>query len=147
MIPIMTSSSTSRPSWMAPSASLPRRVPRLCSSRRISPVEIMGTPNRSCRKSPWVLLPLPGAPNSSSFTTRPPLLTSDESYRKSMSRPPLTCIALRSSDESTVLPHDQLRLQLLHRIEGDAHDDEYGGASQVQLLLRDRRQLGRPQRQ
>src|SRR3977135_4747312 len=47
----------------------------------------------------------------------------------------------RSSEEASVLAHHQLGLQLFHRVEGDAHDDEYGGASEIHLLMRDARDL------
>src|SRR5439155_24702874 len=43
--------------------------------------------------------------------------------------------SLFSFDEAAVLAHDQLRLELLHRVEGDADDDQEGCASEIHLLL------------
>src|SRR5579862_970549 len=56
--------------------------------------------------------------------------------------------AARSFDEALVLAHQELGLDLLHGVEGDADDDEDGGAAEVEA--RGRRGAGddaRAQRQ
>ena len=67
IISTITSSGTSSPRFMYSLACLPSGVPRLTSSRRMSPVEIWGMPWSWVRKSAWVPLPLPGGPKSSRF--------------------------------------------------------------------------------
>src|SRR5205807_3879652 len=111
IISTMTSSGTSSPRFMNSRALRPSSVPRLTSSRRMSPVEIWGMPYSRVRKSACVPLPLPGGPNSNRFTA--------------------------SSDEAAVLAHDQLGFELLHGVERDADHDQDGGAPEVHLLLVD----------
>src|SRR5258708_16929492 len=78
-------------------------------------------PKRSRSMFACVPLPLPGAPYRSRF--------------------------IELFDETAVLPHDELRLQLFHRVQGNADDDEDCGASQVHLLMWNARDLGRGYRQ
>src|SRR6266404_8718140 len=83
----------------------------------MSPVAMCGMPKRSRSMFACVPLPLPGAPYRRRFIELP--------------------------DEAAVLAHDELRLQLFHRVQGDADDDEDRGTSQIHLLMRDAGDLGR----
>src|SRR6266853_112044 len=62
-------------------------------------------PNRSRSMFAWVPLPLPGAP-----------------YRRRF---------IELFDEAAVLAHDQLRLQLFHRVQGDGERDAIHDRRQV----------------
>src|SRR5579859_2980778 len=96
----------------------PKGVPAATSARRMSPVAMCGMWNRACSISAWVPFPLPGGPYMSRFMTELP-------------------------DEAAVLAHHQLRLQLFHGVQRDAHDDQDRRASQVHLVVRYARVLGR----
>src|SRR5260221_12061863 len=78
-------------------------------------------PKRSRSMFAWVPLPLPGAP-----------------YRRRF---------IELLDEAAILAHDQLRLQLFHRVQGNADDDEDCGAPQIHLLMWNPGDLGRGYRQ
>ena len=49
-------------------ASRPRSVPPETLARKMSPVEIFGTPKCSAMNSAWVPLPAPGGPTSTNLT-------------------------------------------------------------------------------
>src|SRR5260221_6204579 len=108
---IVSSSGTSSPRSMYPPASKPRGVPRLTAARNMSPVARWSSPSRSARMGAWVPLPAPGAPNRA--TTFMGLLDT-------------------SANEAFVVPHHQLRLDLLHRLHDNAHDDEDDRPAQAQ---------------
>src|SRR5690348_7574412 len=108
----------------------------------MSPVAICGMPKWARSTFACVPLPEPGAPYRRRFNrTAPP----------AASPPPPHCVGRTTSpsslDEASVLAHDQLRLQLLHGVERDAHDDQDRGAAEVHLLVRDARDLRRADRQ
>src|SRR5258706_10779310 len=92
-------------------------------ARRMSPVVILGRPNRSARIFPWVPLPEPGAPRMRINTKVPARLAPEADPR----RPAPTTGALH---EPVVLAQEQVLLHLLHGVQGDAHDDEQGGAAE-----------------
>src|SRR2546428_1799514 len=115
----------------------PSSVPAWISALSMSPVAMCGMPKCERSMLAWVPLPLPGAPYKSRFTQ--PL--------RPFGPPPHTvgrsCLQGTSLDETAVLTHHQLRLQLLHRVEGDAHEDQDRSASEIHLLLIDARDLRR----
>ncbi len=119
-MPIMMSSETYLPAARMGCACLPRSVPAAISARSMSPVAMWGMPNFSRSMFACVPLPLPGAPYSRRFTLGP----SGPSGHL-----PMNGEDLRSLDEPTVLAHHQLRLQLFHRVQGHADDDEDGRAT------------------
>src|SRR6476661_10930420 len=75
----------------------------------MSPVEIAGIPNRSATTWAWVPLPAPGGPMK---------------------------ISLISAQESFVVALLELALDLLHRVERDAHHDQQGRAAEREVLAR-----------
>src|ERR687890_1978439 len=108
----------------------------------MSPVATYATGKSSCRRSAWVPLPAPGGPSRMR-------LSSDIGGRE-FGGPALQ---LRSGaaraapyllQEALVVAHHQLRLELLHRVQGHAHDDEQRGAAEEEVRARlvdeDRRQ-------
>src|SRR2546427_5176518 len=133
MIPSDTYWPAARIGW----ALRPSSVPAWISALSMSPVAMCGMPKCERSMLAWVPLPLPGAPYRSRFTQ--PL--------RPFGPPPHTvgrsCLQRKSLDEAAVLTHHQLRLQLLHRVEGDAHDDQDRSASEIHLLLVDARDLRR----
>src|SRR5918992_5641257 len=78
--------------------------------RKMSPVEMSGWSYRSARWCAWVPFPAPGGP---SITMRMPAL----------------------AEEALVVPHHELRLELLHRLEGDTDRDQQRRAPEQELLL------------
>src|SRR5260370_10781359 len=95
----------------------------------MSPVAMCGMPKRSRSMFAWVPLPLPGAPYRRRFITclspSPHPLPDGERAADRL-----------SFNEAAVLAHDQLRLQLFHRVQGNAHNDEDCGTRQIHLLMR-----------
>src|SRR6187200_1325946 len=75
----------------------------------MSPVEIAGMPNRSATTWAWVPLPAPGGPMK---------------------------ISLISAQESFVVALLELALDLLHRVERNAHHDQDGRATEREVLVR-----------
>jgi hypothetical protein len=71
----MISSLTSRPDSISALLARPSSVPACTASRRMSPVEILGTPRTRANRSACVPLPAPGAPNTTSRTA-----TADRPY-------------------------------------------------------------------
>src|SRR5512143_454879 len=110
MMPIIRSSGTSPPAAMIGAAFLPSSVPSATASRRMSPVEMCGTPWRAASCLACVPFPLPGGPMKMSFTTSS-LLSSAAADAPAL-------------HEAVVVPHDQLRLDLLDRVHGHADDDQ-----------------------
>src|ERR1700710_1086471 len=108
------------------------------------PVAMYGRLKSSVRRSAWVPLPAPGGP------TRMRLSSLD--IRRSETTAPGTATAravgLRTTlfEEALVVAHHQLRLELLHRVQGDADDDEDRRAAEeevgARLVDEDRRHGG-----
>src|SRR5690348_12400890 len=88
-------------------ASRPSGVPCETLARKMSPVEIAGTPNRPATNLAWVPLPAPGGPIR---------------------------MSLISAQESFVVSLLELALDLLHRVEGDADHDQQGGTAEREVL-------------
>src|ERR1044071_5930148 len=116
MIPIIRSSPTSCPCDMIALARSPIAVPSWTASRRISPVEIFGIDRLRAICSACVPLPAPGGPNRMRCSANPNL------------RPPPA--DARLFHEAVVMPHDQLRLDLLHLVHRHADDDQQRGAAE-----------------
>src|SRR5437764_12549959 len=103
-----TSSGTRSPRSMKALASRPSGVSFVTFSRKMSPVPIRTTSNRSSSRWACVPFPAPGGPRSTSRMTLP--------------------------EEALVVPHQQLRLQLLHRLERDTDRDEDRRPPERELL-------------
>src|SRR3954470_11311493 len=88
-------------------------------------------PKSSVSLAAWVPLPAPGGPSRMRLSS----LTGRADYL---------------FEEALVVAHHQLRLELLHRVQRDAHHDQDRGASEVEvgarLVEQDRRE-GRDRRQ
>src|SRR3989304_5182195 len=134
----MTSSSGTRaPSSMYFFAVRPSTVPAAPASRSMSPVETCSQPLRSARMLACVPLPVPGAPRRIRYKKRP---FAEQAVQAAAPPdggtggypPRIQC--LPSPDEPGVVAHQQLRLQLLHRVQGDAAADEQAGAADRQRL-------------
>src|SRR6266513_3136099 len=108
------SSGTRSPRFMYSSASRPAGVPTAAAARNRSPVETCSMPYRSARRAACVPFPAPCLP---SRTRRGPLLIG----------------ALRLREETLVVAHHQLAVDLLHRFERDAHGDQQRGAAEREL--------------
>src|SRR5688500_7306599 len=115
-MPIMTSSPTRLPASIVALATSPRPVPAWTASRRMSPVEIFGSPCVLASRSACVPLPAPGGPSITTF-----IALRSAPYDTWLPTPPANPCLLH---EPVVVPHDQLRLDLLHRVHGDADDDQ-----------------------
>src|SRR4051795_2635890 len=135
---ITSSSGTSLPLSMYSLACRPRSVScRLCSRRR-SPVPMYGSPKSSVRREACVPLPAPGGPSRIRFS----------SLIRIVVRRSLACGDRRarpySLQEAFVVAHHELRLELLHRVQGHADDDQDRRAAEVEvrggLVDEDRRQ-------
>src|SRR6266852_2577060 len=136
IMPIMMSSGTYWPAARMGWAWRPRGVPDWISARSMSPVAMCGMPKRDRNMFAWVPLPLPGAPYSNRFIVHP------HPARCGFRPPHIGGRRLFSPDEAAVLAHDQLRLQLLHRVQRHTHHDQDRRASEVHLLVRNARDLG-----
>src|SRR2546422_10828817 len=77
----------------------------------MSPVEMWGISYRSWNSSAWVPLPAPGGPMKTRFMRRPSL------------------------HEPFVVAHQHVGLDLLHRLQGDAYDDQERGPGEVERQL------------
>src|SRR3954464_639103 len=148
MTPMMTSSGTRSPRSMYSLACLPRSVCSLTAWRSMSPVATYASEKSSWRRSAWVPFPAPGGPSRMR-------LSSDivRGNRNTPRSPAATRTRGRAPyllQEALVVAHHQLRLELLHRVEGHAHDDEQRGAAEEEVRARlvdqDRRQ-GRDRRE
>src|SRR5437764_734677 len=109
---IMSESGTRAPRSVNVLASSPKSVPRAAASRRISPVEITGIPK--WRESTRACVPLPAPGDPSRINTIPTL--SRESDDRETPLPGLL-------DEALVVPHHEMRLQALHRVQRHAYHD------------------------
>ena len=109
------------PASMYSLACSPSGVPSLTLARKMSPVEIFGTPRCSAMNCACVPLPAPGGPQAA---------TSRTSARKPF-----------------VVAQLQLALDLLHGLEADADDDQHGGAAEREAAGWRRRSANAMQRE
>src|SRR4051812_12084712 len=89
-------------------------------AREMSPGEIFGAAGGAAMKSAWVPFPAPGGPTSTSLTQAP----------RSGRRCPLPL-----AQEPFIVALHELALDLLHRFQADADDDQDGGATEREVLL------------
>src|SRR5438874_7598625 len=108
------------------SASRPRAVSAATADRSTSPEARTGRPSRSPRIGAWVPLPAPGAPS----TTRI-LIGRRAAARTERRRPAASAASSPSADEAFVVAHHQLRLELLHGLDDDAHHDQQARAAEA----------------
>src|SRR5690606_31843767 len=100
----------------------PRSDPLARSARIMSPVEICGTPSVSTRSLAWVPLPAPGGPKRITSISAPP--TPDPRSAR--------------TGETLVVARDEVRLDLLDRVERDADHDHDRGAAEVERHAEER---------
>src|SRR5665811_1131966 len=112
-MPTVSSSGTSSPRSMYPPAESPSGLPSRAAARKRSPVATRGSPRWRARTWAWVPFPAPGAPS------RTRILIAARQPRPGPSSP----------DEPLVVPHHELGLQLLHRLDHDGDGDENAGAA------------------
>src|SRR5687767_849482 len=112
------------------------------------PVAMYGRLKSSVRRSAWVPLPAPGGPTRmrlSSLDIRRSETTARTTAASERGRTtPLSPAGLLQ--EALVVAHHQLRLELLHRVQRDADDDEDRRAAEeevgARLVDEDRRHGG-----
>src|SRR3954453_15317178 len=109
-IPMVISSGTRSPASMNFFASWPSSVPWLTLARKMSPVEIFGTPRWAEMNWACVPFPAPGGPTRTSLISRP------------------------SAEEALVVAQHQLALDLLRGVETHADEDEHGGTTERERL-------------
>src|SRR6476646_2339206 len=105
-IAMIRSSETRSPRAITAFASSPSGVPSRTAARSMSPVAMCARLRSAATREAWVPLPAPGGP-----------------------------IKIRSSaigllEEALVGAHRELRLDLPHRVDGNAHDDQHRGAAE-----------------
>src|SRR5580658_5461405 len=125
-------SGTSSPRYMIGLAFIPSGVPLAMCSRSMSPVERCGTEYLPASFFACVPFPAPGGPRK--ITAR--LSSSAGRFSGTTG---LVAIVLPSTaqpalpSKTFVIPHHQLRFELLDRIHGHADDDQERGAAEVKL--------------
>src|SRR5579883_3025028 len=112
-------SGTSLPLLTYSAAFWPSAVLPAISARKMSPVDRWVKPYFDASTFDCVPLPEPGAPRRMTIKLAAPHV-----------EPALAHLALLQ--EAFVVAHDQLRLELAHRVEGHAHDDQQGRAAEVE---------------
>src|SRR5215475_7719195 len=127
---IVTSSGTSWPESMYRLASFPSGVPCWTLARKMSPVEIFGTDRCEAMNSACVPLPAPGGPTSTSLMGSPP-----SARILPYARLTAACAARGLPEEPFVVALHELALDLLHSLQADTDDDQYGGATEGEVLL------------
>src|SRR3954468_1352363 len=110
---LVTSSGTYSPASMKRLASTPSGVPWDTLARKMSPVEIAGILKCSAMNFAWVPLPAPGGPMISKRMLQ----------------------SVSSAQEPFVVALLELTLDLLHRVERDAHHDQDGRAAEREVLV------------
>src|SRR5271163_1550122 len=115
------SSGTNPPDCMIPITAFPKSSPAAILSRSISPVEMWASP-RDCRSNlACVPFPEPGGPNK---------IRQGRFVIKGGRRAPPSDAAAPAPDSAGprskpfVMPHDQLRLNLVHRVHGHPHHNQ-----------------------
>src|SRR6267143_5565092 len=137
MMPLTSSSGTNFPASISALAFLPSGVPSAAALRRMSPVESWGIPNRAVSRLAWVPFPAPGGPRRMTFTRPSRPLPSRAKGHGSRSRRSSDVAAAADAGaarpgEALVVARDQVALDLLHRIEGDADHDQQRGAAELE---------------
>src|SRR6266705_1000425 len=133
-------SGTSSPRSTIAATLRPRGDPSRIAARNRSPVEMCGRPVRREISAACVPLPTPGAPRSTSLAPEPPT---------ALIPSPAAAAHPRPLQEAVVVPHDELRFDLLHRVHGDADDDQERRPAEIELQaepLRQERRQPRVQR-
>src|SRR5579885_174976 len=120
---LTSSSGTSLPAWISLSALRPISSWAAICVRSISPVEMCG-PFRHCWISfAWVPLPEPGEPNR---------IRAGAAAFLDSGAPAATDTA-RTWSEPFIMPHNQLRFNLVHGIHRNTHHNEQRGAAKVEV--------------
>ena len=107
--------------WPSRRARCPRRRP----ARRMLPVAMYGRLKSSVMRSAWVPLPAPGGPTRMRLSSA----TGIGSY--AVGRDGFGPGSLLQ--EALVVAHHQLRLELLHRVQRDADDDQQRRAAEEEV--------------
>src|SRR6266851_1267063 len=126
-MPITIASGTRSPRSMIGLASSPSGVPRPTWSRNMSPVERCGTPKRRAISFDWVPLPAPGGPTK--ITARPSVAAGPTAAGlrvAAATHPPLFRKAF-------VMPHHELRFNLLNRVHRHTDHDQQRRAAKIKL--------------
>src|SRR5947209_9568653 len=108
-MPTVISSGTRSPASMYFFASLPSGVPWLTFARKMSPVEILGTPRWAETNSACVPFPAPGGPTRTSLMPLP--------------------------EEALVVAQHELALDLLRRVQADTDEDQHRRAAERECLV------------
>src|SRR5579871_3344689 len=133
---------------MNPLARWPSGVYEAIAARSMSPVAMCGIPKTLERRAACVPFPTPGGPNSRRFSLNARLLHGSDGLASARrARSPRSATPDPGSarpGESFVVAGDEVRLDLLDRVERDADDDHQAGAAEVErhlhLLVQQRRQ-------
>src|SRR5688500_10786573 len=116
-MPMIRSSPTSSPRSITALTLRPSSVPLCTASRRMSPVETLGIPCSRAKRSACVPFPAPGGPSITRFKATLAAPSPDP----------------RLLHEPVVMPHDQLRLDLIDGVHGHADHDQERRAAEVEL--------------
>src|SRR6266705_2527802 len=127
-------SGTSSPRSTIAATLRPRGEPYRIAARNNSPVEMCGRPVRREISAACVPLPTPGAPRSTSLAPAP---------LAALIPSPAAAAHPRPLQEAVVMPHDELRLDLLHRVHRDADHDQERRPAEIELQAEPLRQEGR----
>src|SRR5580658_3726106 len=137
---LMTTSSGTRP----PAAILATRsagsLPSAFAARSMSPVDTWGIPHLPQMTLAWVPFPAPGGPTNTSLIAIPLRVKRTRSYVPPSANPGHLS---SPTGEALVVPRDEVRFDLAHRIERHADDDHHRGPApsewDVERLRDDRR--------
>src|SRR5688572_29986338 len=133
----MTESGTRSPRSMYDLASRPRLVPSRTAARSTSPVAILGMPRLAASLSACVPFPAPGGPSSTMIM----IYTVQKSRRsfwllrsrlESAARLPAAESYSTLFHEAVVLPEQEMLVDLRHRIERHADDDQERGSAELE---------------
>src|SRR2546423_8520489 len=124
-MPRITESGPRSPRSMYGLACLPRLVPSRTAARSTSPVAIFGIPSRFASLSACVPFPAPGGPSSTMITKPCPGSVSAAGLSAAEAHPAFL-------HEAVVLAQEEMLVDLCHRIERDADDDEKGRSAEAE---------------
>src|SRR5580698_9121861 len=126
-IPSTSSSGTRSPRSMIGLARSPNSVPREVASRNMSPVERCGKLSSAEIRSTWVPFAAPGGPRkiSASFA----VISVGANPTSLVAAPTHSTLA----HKTVVVPHHQLRFELLHRIHRHTDHDQQRSAAKIEL--------------